>query len=91
MAPVLDLDVLAVPPVPGGPERIFEMVGVDLRHAERLAVTVLAGRLPAAGLSNETAVMGLDTYGSASMPTLPKRCSDNGSPWPTRRSSDGHR
>jgi len=58
VAPVLDLDVLAVPPeVPGGPERIFDrMVGVDLRHAERLPVTLLAGRLPAAGLSNETAV-----------------------------------
>ncbi len=58
VAPVLDLDVLAVPPeVPGGPERIFErMVGVDLHHAERLPVTVLAGRLPSAGLSNETAV-----------------------------------
>jgi len=58
VAPVLDLEVLAVPPrVPGGPQRIFErMVGVDLRHPERLPVTVLAGRLPAAGLSNETAV-----------------------------------
>jgi len=69
IAPVLDLDVLAVPPqMPGGPRRIFErMVGVDLRHPEHLPVTVLAGRLPAAGLSNETAVtlgyldrMGLD-------------------------------
>lgn len=58
VAPVLALEVLAVPPeIPGGPERIFErMVGVDLRHVERLPVTVLAGRLPAAGLSNETAV-----------------------------------
>lgn len=58
VAPVLDLDVLAVPPkVPTGPDNIFErMVGVDLRHPEHLPVTVLAGRLPAAGLSNETAV-----------------------------------
>jgi macrolide transport system ATP-binding/permease protein len=58
VAPVLDLEVLAVPPqVPQGPRRIFErMVGIDLRHPERFPVTVLAGRLPAAGLSNETAV-----------------------------------
>ncbi len=58
VAPVLDLDVLAVPPhVPGAPHRIFDRaVGVDLRHPERLPVTLLAGRLPAAGLSNETAV-----------------------------------
>jgi hypothetical protein len=69
VAPVLDLEVLAVPPrVEGGPLRIWErVVGVDLRHPERLPVTVLAGRLPAAGLSNEVAVtlgyldrMGLD-------------------------------
>lgn len=58
VAPVLDLDVLAVPPdVAGGPLRIFDrMVGVDTRRPENLPVTVLAGRLPAAGLSNETAV-----------------------------------
>jgi len=58
VAPVLDLDVLAVPPQVGGaPHSIFErMVGVDLRHPEHLPMTVLAGRLPAAGLSNETAV-----------------------------------
>lgn len=58
VAPVLDLDVLAAPPEDAaGPETLFDrMVGVDLRHPEQLPVTVLAGRLPAAGLSNETAV-----------------------------------
>jgi hypothetical protein len=58
VAPVLDVEVLAIPPhVEGGARRIFErMVGVDLRHPERLPVSVLAGRLPAAGLSNEVAV-----------------------------------
>ncbi|HEX6230630.1 MAG TPA: ABC transporter permease [Actinomycetota bacterium] len=58
VAPVLVSDTLAIPPeVPGGPERIFErMVGVDLSQAHNLPVTVLAGRLPAPGLSNEVAV-----------------------------------
>ncbi len=58
VAPVLDLDALAVPPPDAGlREPIFDrMVGVDLRDAGQLPVTVLAGRLPAAGLSNETAV-----------------------------------
>jgi macrolide transport system ATP-binding/permease protein len=58
VAPVLVVETLAVPPeTPGGPERIFErMVGVDLRHPEHLPVSVLAGRLPAPGLSSEVAV-----------------------------------
>ncbi|MEO8475640.1 MAG: ABC transporter permease [Actinomycetota bacterium] len=58
VAPVLDLDVLAIPPEGTGADGpIFDrMVGVDLRNPGRLPVTVLAGRLPAAGLSNETAV-----------------------------------
>lgn len=58
IAPVLDLDTFVIPPeVPGGPEQFFDaVVGVDLRHPERLPVTVLAGRLPSPGLSNETAV-----------------------------------
>ncbi|HZD17313.1 MAG TPA: ABC transporter permease [Actinomycetota bacterium] len=58
VAPVLVSDTLAIPPeVPDGPERIFErMVGVDLSQPENLPVTVLAGRLPAPGLSNEVAV-----------------------------------
>ncbi|HEX6331549.1 MAG TPA: ABC transporter permease [Actinomycetota bacterium] len=58
VAPVLVADTLAVPPeTPDGPERIFErMVGVDLRRPENLPVTVLAGRLPAPGLSSEVAV-----------------------------------
>ncbi len=58
VVPVLTSDTLAIPPeVAGGPERIFErMVGVDLAQAQSLPVTVLAGRLPAQGLSNEVAV-----------------------------------
>ncbi len=57
VAPVLDLGVLAAPERLGGESTIFDrMIGVDMRHPERLPVTVLAGRLPAAGLSNETAV-----------------------------------
>jgi hypothetical protein len=58
VSPILDLDTLAVPPAaPGAPDRFFDrLVGVDLRHPERLPITVLAGRLPSPGLSNETAV-----------------------------------
>lgn len=58
VAPVLSIDTLAVPPEsPGGPERIFEkMVGVDLRQPQNLPVTVLSGRLPTSGLSDEVAV-----------------------------------
>lgn len=58
VAPVLDIESLAKPPeVPGGPDQIFDrMAGVDLRQIGDLPVTLLAGRLPAPGLSNETAV-----------------------------------
>ncbi len=58
IAPVLDVDNYAAPPaIPGGAGPFFErMVGVDFRHPEQLPVTVLAGRLPSPGLSNETAV-----------------------------------
>jgi ABC-type antimicrobial peptide transport system permease subunit len=58
VAPVLDIETLAKPPeIPGGPDRIFDrMAGVDLRQIGDLPITVLAGRLPSPGLSNETAV-----------------------------------
>jgi ABC-type antimicrobial peptide transport system permease subunit len=54
--PVLDLDTYAVPP-PGSGDPFFErIVGVDLRHVGDQPITVLAGRLPAPGYSNEVAV-----------------------------------
>jgi ABC-type antimicrobial peptide transport system permease subunit len=58
VSPVLDLDTYAVPPeaVPD-PEPFFDrVVGVDLRDLQDLPITVLAGRLPSPGLSNETSV-----------------------------------
>jgi ABC-type antimicrobial peptide transport system permease subunit len=56
--PVLDLDVFAIPPLmPRGDRQFFErIVGVDLRQAQELPITLLAGRLPAPGYSNEVAV-----------------------------------
>ncbi|MEP6759713.1 MAG: ABC transporter permease, partial [Actinomycetota bacterium] len=56
--PVLDIDAFAVPPLtPNGDRQFFDrMVGVDLQHAQALPITVLAGRLPAPGYSNEVAV-----------------------------------
>jgi putative ABC transport system permease protein len=58
VAPVLDIETLAKPPeIPGGPDQIFDrMAGVDLRQIGELPITVLAGRLPSPGLSDETAV-----------------------------------
>lgn len=57
-AGVLATQVLALPPlIPGAPERIVESaVGVDLREAQDLPVSVLAGRLPTPGSMTEVAV-----------------------------------
>ena len=58
VSPVLDLDAYVVPPkeVPDAEPFVDRIVGIDLRHVQDLPVTVLAGRLPSPGLSNETAV-----------------------------------
>lgn len=55
---VLTTEVLAVPPEGRGyPEQIFEhAVGVDLRRANDLPITVVAGRLPTATSTTEVAV-----------------------------------
>jgi putative ABC transport system permease protein len=57
-AGVLTADVLVIPPfAPGVPHRIFEhAVGVDMKESADLPITVLAGRLPAAGSLSEVAV-----------------------------------
>ena len=54
--PVLDLDTYAVPPMGGGEPFFDRIVGVDLRHVGDQPITLLAGRLPAPGYSNEVAV-----------------------------------
>jgi hypothetical protein len=57
-AGVLTADVLVVPPhVPRLPHRVFgTAVGVDVAESADLPITVLAGRLPAAGSLSEVAV-----------------------------------
>jgi len=54
--PVLDLDTYAVPPAGEGDPFFDRMIGVDLRHVGDQPITLLAGRLPAPGYSNEVAV-----------------------------------
>jgi FtsX-like permease family/MacB-like periplasmic core domain len=57
-AGVLTADVLVIPPyAPGVPHRIFEhAVGIDVNESSDLPISVLAGRLPAAGSLSEVAV-----------------------------------